>query len=180
MTNFNIITTGCFLCTEAFTVAINSYKFFLDSVTSKHLKNIKLHVVEEKNKNKEVLNLIDEKGMKDHVNVINRSDHEALQHAYNNACLFFFPSHIPNIGFVTEAMDSGMAVLTFDLKAYQPVLTPAFSMLINHRLPTENVRNFSNYLRILYFDPAARNIMKKRAKEAKEARFSTQGRSRMQ
>ena len=73
---------------------------------------------------------------------------------------------------ISEAFSFGLPVVCYDSEELEETVDPTCGMTVDNDNYQESVIGFSEVLRMLYFDPEARKILKKGALKKYETQFS--------
>ncbi len=172
MSKFNVLSLGEFIHKEGINVALESFADLYYDVTSKHQKQMKLIMVTKGT----LLDYIEQKaeklGIKKVIEIVSWSEQEEIEEWYNNASVMLLPSKDNITRLISEAFSFGLPVVCYESEKLDDMMDPTCGMMIEHDSFQENVFGFSEVLRMLYFDPEARKILKKGALKKYETQFS--------
>lgn len=172
MSKFNVLSLGEFIHKEGIDVALESFADLYYDVTSKHQKKMKLIIVTKG----ALQDYIDERANKLGINkvieIVSWSQQEEIEDWYKNASVMLLPSTDNINRLIAEAFSFGLPVVCYESKRLDGTIDPSCGMTIEQVNFQENVIEFSEVLRMLYFDPEARKILKKGALKKYETQFS--------
>lgn len=169
---FNLLALGEFIHDEGIDIALGAFSDLYHNVTSKHqkqmemtmiTKGLKTEIIEEKIKN----NQLEKK-----VKLVNWTEQEEVEFCYQNASILILPSNENLSKLVSESFSFGLPVISYENEHFADIVDQTCGMLINEESTGENMLAFSRLLRILYFDPEARKILKRGAMNKYEQAFS--------
>lgn len=172
MSNFNVLSLGEFIHKEGIDVALESFADLYYDVTSKHQKQMKLIMVTKGT----LLDYIEQKaevlGIKKVIEIVSWSEQEEIEDWYNSASVMLLPSKDNITRLISEAFSFGLPVVCYESEELDDTMDPTCGMMIEYDSFQENVMGFSEVMRMLYFDPEARKILKKGALKKYETQFS--------
>jgi len=172
MSKFNVLSLGEFIHKEGIDVALESFADLYYDVTSKHQKQMKLIMVTKGT----LLTYIEEKakdlGIEQVIEIISWSEQEEIEEWYRNASVMLLPSADNITRLISEAFSFGLPVVCYESEELDDTMDPTCGMMIDYDNFQQNIIGFSDVLRMLYFDPEARKILKRGALKKYETQFS--------
>jgi len=91
-------------------------------------------------------------------------DQEKVETSYTNGSVLLLPSKDNFSKLVSESFSFGLPVICYDNEHIEDIVDQTCGMLVHEDNVGESIIEFSNLLRMLYFDPEARKILKRGAK----------------
>lgn len=172
MSKFYVLSLGEFIHKEGVEVTLESFADLYFNVTSKHQKQMKLGIVTKGT----LIEFIKEKATQLRINhvidIIPWSEQELIEKCYKEASIMLLPSTDNISKLVSEAFSFGLPVTCYDFEEIDDIVDASCGMMIRQGSYQQNISNFSEILRMLYFDPEARKILKKGALKKYEMLFS--------
>lgn len=165
MSAFNVLTLGRFYDPEGFEFSLNIFEEFLNELTGKHHKKIKIQYVEDVDLIKSSVQEVRKLNCSNCLEVLNIENQAKIIEAYSQASILFLPTKAAKESIIVEALEHGVPILTYKLDDYGSLLHVAYSLTVQPGIKTQELSAFKALLKILYFDPEARRIMRKRAHE---------------
>ena len=118
-------------------------------------KGLKLDIIQQQ---------IKEYQIEDKVELVNWSDQEKVESSYRNGSIMVLPSRDNFSKLVSESFSFGLPVICYENNHIEDIVDQTCGMLVPEDNLGESILEFSNLLRILYFDPEAQKILKRGAK----------------
>lgn len=164
MGEFSVITLGNFICEDAFKITLESSVLFLDNLTNKHLKKIKITVIDKKLHEPKNQKLIEDFDLGANIELVHLFEQDRIIQVYQEGSILFIPCKRNLDNIFKESFSYGLPVLTFDLPEHEELIDHTCGLLIEDGLVTETYSKFAEKLQVLHFDPDARAMLKKGAK----------------
>lgn len=172
MSKFNVLSLGEFIHKEGIDVALESFADLFYDVTSKHQKQMKLIMVTKGTLLEYIKQKSEKLGINKVIEIVSWSEQEEIEDWYNNASVMLLPSNENINRLITEAFSFGLPVVCYESEKLDDTMDSTCGLMIEYDSFQENVIGFSDVLRMLYFDPEARKILKKGALKKYETQFS--------
>ena len=172
MSKFNVLSLGEFIHKEGIDVALESFADLYYDVTSKHQKQMKLIMVTKGTLSDYIEQKVNNLGIKKAVEMVSWSEQEEIEEWYKNSSVMLLPSADNITRLISEAFSFGLPVVCYDSEELEETVDPTCGMTVEYDNYQESVMGFSEVLRMLYFDPEARKILKKGALKKYETQFS--------
>ncbi len=173
MAMFEVLTLGEFLNKRGIEITIRSFADFYHSVTPKHQRSITMNYIDDSNSNTAYLNhLLEINDIKNQVRVLNDSTDEEKLEILHKTALLSFPSEESAGMVIPEVLSYGIPVLCMECEGLQEFIDPTCGLIVKYEGLGQSVEEFSDMLKILYFDPEVRKILKKGALRRYEKYFS--------
>ena len=172
MSKFNVLSLGEFIHKEGIDVTLESFADLYYDVTSKHQKKMKLIMVTKGILQDYIYERANKLGIKKVIEIISWSEQEEIEDWYKNASVMLLPSTDNITRLIAEAFSFGLPVVCYESETLEDAIDSSCGMTIEQYNFQENVTEFSDVLRMLYFDPEARKILKKGALKKYETQYS--------
>jgi len=172
MSNFNVLSLGEFIHKEGIDVALEAFADLYFDVTSPHQKQMKLIMVIKGTLQDYILERANKLGIKKTIEIISWSEQEEIENWYENASVMLLPSTNNITRLIAEAFSFGLPVVCYESEELENTIDPSCGMTVKYGNFQENIVKCSDVLRMLYFDPEARKILKKGALKKYETQFS--------
>ncbi len=172
MIPFNIVALGQFISLEGMELAVKSYSVFYHSVTAKHQKRISMHIIDDTENLKAVTAFCKKHDVEKAAKILELNQQESIEKVYKSASLFFFPIKENRDAIVKESLSYGMPLVGFLKYGYEEYIDQTCGMLLKENADEENVIEFARLLQLLYFDPEARDFLRRGAINKYNATFS--------
>lgn len=170
---FEVLTLGEFLNKRGIEVTIRSFADFYHSVTPKHQRRIVMNYIDDSNTNRAYLNrLLEINDIKDQVQILDKATDKEKLKVLSKAALLSFPSEEGAGAVIPEVLSYGIPILCLECEGLQDFIDPSCGMIIKFEGLGQAVEEFSDMLKILYFDPEVSKILKKGALNRYEKYFS--------
>ncbi len=172
MSKFNVLSLGEFIHKEGIDVTLEAFADLYYDVTSKHQKQMKLIMVTKGALQDYIHERANKLGIQKVTEIIPWSEQEEIEDWYKNASVMLLPSTDNITRLIAEAFSFGLPVVCYESEELDDTMDPSCGMTIEHDNFQDNVIEFSDVLRMLYFDPEARKILKRGALKKYETQFS--------
>ena len=172
MSKFYVLTLGEFIHENGINVALEAFAAIYHDVTSKHQRRMQLTLITKGTMNDFIQEKINQLGIGNAVEIVYWSEQETIEEWYEQASVMLLPSNENISKLVTESFSFGLPVACYENENLEDTLDSTCGMMVRRESHQQNVNNFSEILRILYFDPEARKILKKGASRKYESQFS--------
>ena len=172
MIPFSVITLGHLVSPNSASTALKSFANFYHTITSKHQRRVKLYIVDESANNDMLHKQCLEQEIGDVTTILNLSEQETIESIYKSGSVFFLPVKENKDALVQESLSYGLPFIGFTKYGYEEYIDQTCGMLLKEERDEENVIEFARLLQLLYFDPEARNFLKRGAVNKYEAAFS--------
>ena len=158
MRSFVVLTIGKDLHTHELEIALRSFAFMVAKVTPKHRKALRLRLVGDSQQRMLLTHLIQRFELTKYV------EWSSPYQTYFTDChLMFSPTLQLDSVLVQHSLEAGVPVLTYDNSRSEQHIDSSCGVLIPYRSGERAAQTFSDYLRMLYFDPEAQRFLKKGA-----------------
>ncbi len=144
-------------------IAFQAFADFHHALTPKHKKNSKLIFIDKGGYALEALQRAEQLEIKSFVQVLNWKRIEHIQKAYETASLLLLPSRAKTETLITSALSNGIPILSYKNAEQEQYVDQTCGTLIDYYSDSQSIEDFSNVMRILYFDPDACKLLKKGA-----------------
>ena len=172
MSKFNVLSLGEFIHKEGIDVTLEAFADLYYDVTSKHQKQMKLIMVTKGSLQDYIQERANKLGIKKVIEIIPWSEQEEIEDWYKSASVMLLPSTDNITRLIAEAFSFGLPVVCYESEELDDTMDPSCGMTIEYDNFQENILEFSDVLRMLYFDPEARKILKRGALKKYETQFS--------
>lgn len=172
MSKFNVLSLGEFIHKEGIDVALESFADLFFDVTSKHQKQMKLIMVTKGALSTYIKEKAESLGIDQVIEIVLWSEQETIEEWYENASVMLLPSTDNITRLISEAFSFGIPVVSYESAHLEDTMDQTCGMMIEYDNFQENVVGFSEILRMLYFDPEARKILKRGAMKKYQTQFS--------
>lgn len=169
---FYVLALGEFIHQEGINVALEAFADLFHDVTSKHQKQMKLLMVTKGTLNPYICKKVQELQIEIAVQMIPWSEQEAIEKWYEAASIMLLPSTENPSKLISEAFSFSLPVVCYERAELEETINPACGIMLERGTFQQNIFNYSEVLRMLYFDPEARKIMKRGARRQYENLFS--------
>lgn len=163
MKEFNILLVGDFLSENEITTALNSFEAFYHSVTFKHQRKIQLTIVESLENFPTISKLLEKQNIKKACHLISPENEGAVLNVLSKSSIMFLPTTSNISKLIPIAFKNGLPILTISTDKNRNLLDNTCSRVVTNSINSELEERFSRSLRMLYFDPEARQILAKGA-----------------
>ncbi len=136
---------------------------FHHALTPKHKKNSKLIFIDKGGYALEAIQRAEQLEIQSFVQVLNWKRIEHIQKAYESASLLLLPSRSKVKGLIEGALSNGIPVLSYREPEQEQFVDQTCGTLIDYYSDSQSIDDFSNVMRMLYFDPDACKLLKKGA-----------------
>ncbi|MDB4443434.1 glycosyltransferase [Saprospiraceae bacterium] len=172
MSKFNVLSLGEFIHKEGIDVTLEAFADLYYDVTSKHQKQMKLIMVSKGSLQDYIHEKADKLGLSKVIEIIFWSEQEEIEEWYKNASIMLLPSKGKITRLIKEAFSFGLPVVCYESDELDEIMDPSCGMTIENDNLQESIIEFSDVLRMLYFDPEARKILKRGALKKYETQFT--------
>ncbi|MFK7934728.1 MAG: hypothetical protein AB8G22_14555 [Saprospiraceae bacterium] len=90
-----------------------------------------------------------------------------------NCQVLFSPTLQPDEPLINTSLEAGIPVLTYDNSTSEQLIDSSCGMLVPYRTGERSAQVFSDYLRMLYFDPEAQRFLSKGAARRSQRQLIT-------
>ena len=164
MTPFHVLSPGGFISEQGSEIAIQAFSRLYHSITPKHQRQIHLILVDEKKAIQRLNHKINTSGIGKAVRFIERENTDEVVAAYEEASVFLFPASNSLHRIIPEALSYGLPVITIEHEEMKAYIDATCGMLVRKLAFDQTIAEFTNMMKMLYFDPEVRKILKKGAK----------------
>ena len=169
---FKILALGEFIKDEGIDIALGAFAELYHTVTIKHQRKMSLVMITKGLQVDRIQEKTKELKIENKVELVNWGDQEIVEACYQDASIMLLPSNENLSKLISESLSFGLPVISYDNDHNAEAIDNTCGMLIQEENMGENVLAFSNLLRILYFDPEARKILKRGAMNKYKDAFS--------
>ncbi len=170
-TEFNILSIGRFVPLKGFDITIKAFTKFYKQLSETEQATVKLRLVGKGPYQKQLKQMIEAYHIQDGIEIINWVERSALSSIYEQAHLFFFPSHEGAGMVVPEAFSYRVPVLCFDNYGPGEFITPESGIAFPYSTYENSIDEFSNALLELFKNRAQLKSMEKGALARYESYF---------
>ena len=172
MSKFHIMSLGGFIHQEGIDITLESFAELFHNVTSKHRKKMVLSMVTKGVLTEHIHKKVSQLNIKNAVKLVSWSEQETIEEMYEEASIMILPSRENIIKLIGEAFSFGLPVVCYEKEKLREVVDHSCGMMIEYGNYEENIYQFSEIMKMLYFDPEARKILKRGAMKKYETQFS--------
>lgn len=172
MLTFKVLTLGKFIKGSEIDISVSAFADFYHGITTKHQKQSSLHVIEEQAEINELVSKIKQESLSKAVEIIPWENQGKIEKIYKTASVLLIPSLRKLESVFSEALSFGLPILCFDHSGQEDYVDQTCGMLVKHSSPGRSIQDFSEMLQLLYFDPEARMVLKRGAKQKYETQFT--------
>lgn len=169
---FSVLALGEFIDDEGIETALGSFSELYHTVTGKHQKQMEMMMITKGLKTEEINQQLKKYRIEDNVKLISWENQNQVELSYENAAVMLLPTKDDFSKIISESFSFGLPVICFENFYTKEIIDPTCGMMISEDSLGENIIEFSNRLRILYFDPEALKILKRGAKNKYTNAFS--------
>lgn len=144
-------------------IAFQAFADFHHALTPKHKKNSKLIFIDKGGYALEAIQRAEQLEIQAFVQVLNWKRIEHIQNAYESATLLLLPSRSKTEALIISALSNGIPILSYRETEQEQYVDQTCGTLIDYYSDSQSIEDFSNVMRILYFDPDACKLLKKGA-----------------
>jgi len=170
-TEFNVLSIGRFVPLKGFDITIKAFTKFYKQLSESEQANVKLRLVGKGAYQKQLVNMIETYQMQDGIEIINWVERSALSTIYEQAHLFFFPSHEGAGMVVPEAFSYRVPVLCFDNYGPGEFITAESGISFPYSTYENSIDEFAAALLKLFRDRVNLKALEKGALERYEDYF---------
>lgn len=172
MSKFNVLSLGEFIHQEGIDISLEAFANLYHDVTSKHQKMMQLSIITKGTLTEYITNKIKQLGIQSAVVMVPWSEQEVIEDCYEEASIMILPAKENVSKLVAEAFSFGIPVVCYNDEVLKDTVDATCGMMVDYSTFQENISNYSEMLRMLYFDPEARKILKRGATKKYESEFS--------
>lgn len=158
MKSFVVLIVGKNLNSYELEIALRSFAGLVSKVTPKHRKALQFHLIEDSQQNLMIKRLIERFRLEDYVDV-----HSHLKASLTECDVLFSPTLHPDTDLLTKSLCAGVPVITYDNNESEEYIDSSCGVLLPYRSGDRAIQEFSDYLKMLYFDPEAQRFLQKGA-----------------
>ena len=172
MSKFNVLSLGEFIHQEGIDITLEAFAEMYHEVTSKHQKQMSFAMVTKGILSDYINEKINNLKIQEAIEIVPWSEQEVIEDWYEKASIMLLPSNGNISKLVSEAFSFGLPVVCYENEKLYDIIDHSCGMMVTNQTTQQNITNFSEILRMLYFDPEARKILKKGATRKYESKFS--------
>jgi len=161
MKEFNILLVGDFLSEKEIITALNSFADLFHSVTFKHQRKMKLTIVESPQNFPTINKMIADRNIKAACSLLSPDNEAAVLEVLISSTIMFLPTTSNIAKLIPIAFKHELPILTISTEANRDLLDNTCSRIVKNSENSEVEERFSISMRMLYFDPEARQILAK-------------------
>ena len=169
---FSVLALGEFIEEEGIETSLGAFSELYHAVTSKHQKQMEMQMIIKGLKTDDIKQQLKNYKIEDKVELINWDNQQQVELSYENAAVMLLPTKDNLTKIISESFSFGLPVICFENFYNKEIIDPTCGMMVTADSVGENIIEFSNRLRILYFDPEAQKILKRGAKNKYKNAFS--------
>lgn len=162
---FSVIAPGAFIVGDGIQIALEAFGDFYHSVTGKHQRVSELIIVDDGQQIPLLNKVINNMDLNKAASVIHWDNQEEIEQNFEKANLILIPSLKSHKGLIKDAFSYGIPVICFEEADTDEVVDSSCGIIIENEGLEQSIDAFSTKIKMMYFDPAARNLMCKKAKE---------------
>ena len=163
MYKFTVLALSDVASESGIEITFQSFADFHHALTPKHKKSSKLIFIDKGGYALEALQRAEQLEIKPFVQVLNWKRIEPIQKAYETASLLLLPSRSKTEALIVNALSNGIPILSYREAEQEQHVDQTCGTLIDYYSDSQSIEDFSNVMRILYFDPDACKLLKKGA-----------------
>jgi len=160
---FNVLALGEFIDDEGIDISIGAFAELFHTVTNKHQKKMKMMMITKGLKLDSINQKVKENQIENKFELINWNEQDKVESCYEDGSILLLPSSENLSKLISESLSFGLPVICYENEFNSDVVDQTCGMLIHKENNSDYVQAFSQMLRMLYFDPEARKILKKGA-----------------
>ena len=164
MQSFTIVTPIYGVIRQEVEIVLNSFSQFYYSVTKKHRSNLNLVLLFDNEIQLDIIRLAKTLNINDAVIAVWNNKIELPSLVLNNPSIMFLPFFKEKPEWISLALFNGLPVLSYEMGADQLLLDNSCGMQITNLPNEESIAVFAGWLKMLYFDPGAFEMLRKGAK----------------
>lgn len=168
---FNVLSIGRFVPLKGFDITIKAFTKFYKKLSESEQQHVNLWLVGKGSHEKALRQMIETYQVEDGIEIINWVERSALKNIYENAHLFFFPSHEGAGMVVPEAFSYRVPVLCFDNYGPGEFVTKESGIAIPYSEYEKSIDEFADELMNLYRNREQLKALEKGAIERYESYF---------
>ena len=160
---FKVLALGEFIQEEGIDISIGAFADLYHTVTSKHQKQMEMVMITKGTKLESIQQKTKRYQIENKIELINWGDQEKVETTYQDASILLLPSNENVSKLISESFSFGLPVISYDNEMNSDLIDPSCGMLMNLETVGDRIEKFSQLLKMLYFDPEARKVLKKGA-----------------
>ncbi|MEM9820467.1 MAG: hypothetical protein AAF985_05325 [Bacteroidota bacterium] len=160
MKPLHIIAFGKYLDEEGYQMIYQSFKELYKGVTPKHRKRMRLFIVDDFENNAQIWNRAAGYDIEEAITILNK-DLDELEEIMRNGSALFMPGDRIPVRLISRAFSYGLPIIGYHQLQDFDLVDQTCSMLVRYRDRYQTITEFTQMLRILYFDPEVRKILKR-------------------
>lgn len=160
---FNVLSIGRFVPLKGFDITVQAFIKFYQQLSETEQENVKLRLVGKGSHENILRKLIKKHKVEDGIEIISWVERSALKTIYEQAHLFFFPSHEGAGMVVPEAFSYRVPVLCFDNYGPGEFVTPESGIAIPYSTYDNSISEFADALMKLYKNRNRLKVLEKGA-----------------
>lgn len=159
----SVVTLGRFYLGDEIEIAIESFASFFLELTSKHHKKLKLIIIDDRENEHELRELIERNDIRAVTEIVAVENQERVEAVYKNAGLLLLPSRRNGGLIVPEALSYSIPILCYETEEMRSLVDLTCAMFVKAKCKEDSVSGFAQLIDMLYFDPEVRKILKRGA-----------------
>lgn len=168
---FNVLSIGRFVPLKGFDITVQAFIKFYQQLSETEQENVKLRLVGKGSHENILRKLIKKHKVEDGIEIISWVERSALKTIYEQAHLFFFPSHEGAGMVVPEAFSYRVPVLCFDNYGPGEFVTPESGIAIPYSTYDNSISEFADALMKLYKNRNRLKVLEKGAIDRYNSHF---------
>lgn len=172
MISFSIIALGDFVSPKGCDVMMKAFANFYHSVTSKHQRRISLYIIDDAANVDNIAKACILHKIEEPTSILHLEEQDDIIKLYKSGSLFLFPVQQRKEAIIQESLSYGLPILSYAGLGYEEYIDQTCGMLLKTTSPEEDILEYARLLQLLYFDPEAREFMKRGALNKYKAHFS--------
>lgn len=163
--SFSVISVGRMVPLKGFDLTIRAFASFLHSLPSDERDSAELKIVGSGPEESFLKTIAEQEGISRFVTFVSWMERSEVMNLFRTSSLFLFPSHEGAGMVVPEALSFGVPVITLDNEGPGGFITAECGVAVENGGYEETVQRLAEEIRSLYWNPARRETMRKKARE---------------
>lgn len=160
MNPLKVITFGKYLDEEEYDIVCQSFRELYKNVTPKHRRNMRLVVIDEFENNAFLWKKAEEHGIENVLTIVNKEIDE-VGPILENASVLLMPGDRIPVRLISKSFSYGIPIIGYHHLQDFDLVDQTCSMLVRFRNRYQVITEMTQMLKILYFDPEVRKILKR-------------------
>jgi hypothetical protein len=164
MQAFTIITPVQAETGEQIEIAVQSFARFYFSISSRHRAFVQMVLIDNGDWFHDIVRLVEAHRIKAACQVILQEKATLQEHYLHGSFLVFLPAAASDSGWIKAALEKGAPVIGYEGLVERTMLDNSCSMLLSNKEESQIVEEFSEILKMVYFDPGALKMLRRGAR----------------